>query len=177
MTKEVASDEGKHIDEKAAEQLKKNGYVDDGLGGGKKHEVMRMRGNCVKTEEGLVFDGTVSQILATVGFKPKVINVTGEDDPDILAKLGPILGHDWSPGDDMITFKMTLNLHKKCGAAKTGPDLTEDDIPMILLYDFNKRICLALASQLYDPQGLITAFTQIQISLERRLAENRVLSE
>ena len=108
LTKEVASDEGKHIDEKAAEQLKKNGYVDDGLGGGKKHEVMRMRGNCVKTEEGLVFDGTVSQILATVGFKPKVIIVTGEDDPDILAKLGPILGHDWSPGDDMITFNPAL---------------------------------------------------------------------
>ena len=73
-TKGVASEKGQHIDKQAADQLKKQSYVDDGANGGSKADVERMRGNIIKLEDGkLQFDGTIAQILATVGFKPKTI--------------------------------------------------------------------------------------------------------
>ena len=168
LTKEVAADKGKMIDAKAAKQLKKQSYVDDGLGGGNKQEIMRMRGEIVKGPDGkMSFTGTIAQILATVGFKAKTMICSGDTDPDLLSKMSKVLGLEWIPSQDVIRYKLTFNLHKRNGASKAGPDLTEADIPMILTLTFTKRLALTVTAQIYDPLGILCSFT-IRFKLQLR---------
>ena len=168
-TKGVASEKGQHIDKQAADQLKKQSYVDDGANGGSKADVERMRGNIIKLEGGkLQFDGTIAQILATVGFKPKTIICSGDDDPDITSKMSKVLGLEWVPKEDIIRYKLNFNLHKRNGASKAGPDLTPQDIPSITILIFTRRIALTLTAQIYDPLGIICSFT-IKFKLQLRI--------
>ena len=156
---EIAAREGVHIDARAAQQILEQRYVDDACGGGSRDEVMRMRGSWRSDENGkLSFDGTISQILANVGFQPKMIVCSGDKEPELLSKVDKVLGMKWDPEHDLIEFKLVLTLHKKQGAGKTGPDLAPDDIPMIATFQFTKRVALQLSAQLYDPLGLLTAY-------------------
>ena len=69
------------------------------------------------------------------------------------------MGHTWNPTDDTIAFRIVLNLHKKQGAKKTGPDLTLEDLQMIQEMVFTKRISLGLSAQVFDPMGLVVGFS------------------
>ena len=65
----------------------------------------------------------------------------------------------WTPQDDTIQMKLVFNLHKRNGASKAGPDLTIEDLHIIVKLDFTKRICLTLTAQIFDPLGLVCCFT------------------
>ena len=160
VTKEVAADKGQVIDKKAATQLKKQSYVDDVPGGGSKKDTIRMRGEVKKLPNGkFEFNGTISQILATVGFKAKVIVCSGDVDPDLVSKMTKVLGLGWDAENDRITFELVFNLSKRQGASKAGPDLNQEDIAKMSVHIFTKRTCLTLSAQIFDPLGLLSCFT------------------
>ena len=52
LTKEVAADKGKEVDEMTAVKLVRDSYVDDNLSGGSKEEVAQMRGTMEKLPNG-----------------------------------------------------------------------------------------------------------------------------
>ena len=139
--KDIASEKGEDIDPEAARKLKEDTYADDGLTGGDKEVVKRMVGQRHVHVDGTVsYDGTMTQILATVSFKAKSFIASGEEDPEVLSKLGKVLGHAWDPPTDTISFKLTINLTGKNGASKNGPDLTVEDVERMMLFRFTKRI-------------------------------------
>ena len=117
------------------------------------------------TEEGkLSYTGTISQILSLVGFSPKMIVRSGETDPKILEKVGKTLGVRWSPDTDLLEYDFPVNMSKRQGAAKLGPDWTPADLDTISKFVFTRRSALVLTAQVYDPLGMVTAFT-IQLKL------------
>ena len=155
----ICAEKAAHIDPQAALQLEQQSYVDDTLGGGSLGDVSRMRGDYSVAEDGtLSFTGTIPQMLSLVGFRPKMIVISGDTDEALLAKVDKVLGLKWLPTDDLIEFKLVLTLHKKAGAGKTGPDLTPEDVSNIMELNFTKRIALQLSAQLYDPMGLICCY-------------------
>lgn len=82
-------------------------------------DIRRMRGDWRLNEDGsLTFDGTISQILDLVGFKPKMIVCSRDTDENLLAKDDKVLGVKWLPTEDLLEFRLTLTLHKKQGAGK-----------------------------------------------------------
>ena len=96
--------------------------------------------------------GTVSQILERLGLRPKVLVKSGEEDRAILDKLGEkVLGHVWAADQDKIYFQLRL----KIGAAKTGPDMTANDLENLSEIVFTRRKILGIIN---DPTGMITAY-------------------
>ena len=76
-----------------------------------------------------IYDGTMAQILL-VSYKPKAIIISGEDNPEVLEKLGGgVLGHKWLPTEDELEFCSTINISPRTSSGKTGPNLTLDDLP------------------------------------------------
>ena len=62
-----------------------------------------MRGNLVSFVDGKpIFDGHITQMLAMVNMKPKFIMISGEDRPELLEKVGPVLGLTWEPQQDLL---------------------------------------------------------------------------
>ena len=151
-------------DPKAAEQLARHRYADDTLGGGSKHEVEKMRGNITKEvkEDGSVTistDGSISKILSTVSFKPKVIVISGDTDPDLLGKVDKVLGIKWLPTEDLLQYKFDANLGVKIRGKKVkGPTLEFKDIDKIRGHKFTRREALGISHQMYDPIGLTASY-------------------
>ena len=159
LAKEIAADKCKSYDPLLAKQIKEMAYVDDALFGGTKTDVNRMRGKVVKKDGKVSFHGTIERALATVGMSTKNICCSGDTDPDIISKQGKVLGLQWNPTPDTISFRLSVNFSAKVGAGRTGPDLTEKDLEIIKGMKFTKRICLQAAAQNFDPLGLITAYS------------------
>ena len=160
LAKEIASDLCKAEDTLLAKQIRDLSYVDDGIFGGSQADIDRMRGEYLQQEDGSwAFNGTISRALRRVGFREKMIIVSGEKDPRILAKLGKVLGLQWNATEDTISFKLTINFTEKKGAARVGPDLSDKDLDKIRSMTFTKRLCLQAAAQNFDPLGMIAAFT------------------
>ena len=160
QAKILASEAGKEIDEEAAMKLIQDSYVDDIDSGTSQDNVQKLVGDKSVREDGkLEYSGTFSQILKTIGFRPKAIWVSGVDDPEVNSKLGPVLGMDWEPVRDVTIFRHPLNIEGKKGAAKLGPDLTKDDIPKMLTFIYTRRNTLGMMMQLFDPLGFLTPVT------------------
>ena len=160
LAKEIAAKLGHDIDPILAAQFILMSYVDDGAFGGSKEDVMRMRGTLHKGPDGKhYFDGTITKFLAFIGCVPKTICISGETDPVILEKQGKVLGLDWQPTQDLLSFKPVINLSVKRGTARLGPDLSVDKVEEVLSLVLTRRICLQAAQQNFDPLGLISAFT------------------
>ena len=101
LAKKKGAEQGVVIDPAASEIILRNTYVDDTAGGGTKAEVDRYMGE--ELPDGS-YTGTIPQIYALVGLKPKVMIRSGETDPVKLAKLGKVLGHNWDATEDVLTL-------------------------------------------------------------------------
>ena len=168
LVKELAARKYAYIDESAALKVEEDSYVEDNLSGGSEEEVARMRGNCIKTEEGFEFDGTVPQILAGVGLKTKLIITSEETDKDLLKKFsGEVLGHGWDPVKDKLVYNLKVNLYGKKRGVKQGPDCTEEDADWIAQYIFTRRKVLSFLNAFYDVLGLLCALI-IKYKIELR---------
>ena len=169
----LIADAGRHIDAVAAQQIVDDRYVDDGAGGGDKEQVMRMRGSYTIDEQGnFTSDGTLSQLLGLASMKPKMIVISGDDDPQLIAKVGKVLGVSWHPTQDTISYHFVFTLHQKRGAQKTGPDLSASDVEMIMTLTFTRRVALTLTAQMFDPIGHTCGFScKFKIALKHITAE------
>ena len=156
--KKMAAQLGLELDPLLCQQLRSMSYVDDGLGGGEESEMRRMRGDAVFAEDGTIsYTGTVTQVLALIGCKPKIITISGETDQRILDKQGPVLGIEWLPTEDEIFFKLKISLHTGRGRSMKEIQINcREDIDRVTL---TKRQCLQAAQQNYDPLGLIACYT------------------
>ena len=70
-----------------------------------------------------------------------------------------VLGVSWSPEEDLITFRVTLNFSKKRHGDRTGPNLERDSLPESLPSILTKRLVLQQVMMIYDPMGLVSPFT------------------
>ena len=96
----------KPIDPQAAEQLKNLLYIDDGVMGGSREEVNRMRGKRVRGS----YTGTVSKILAKGGMSVKFMAVTGSNNEFEEEQLaGKNLGVNYYICTDWIAFTLVLS--------------------------------------------------------------------
>ena len=160
LSKEIAAKVGHDIDPLLAVQFVLMSYVDDGLFGGSKDDVQRMRGELSISDKGaLTYTGTITRMLAIIGCLPKVICVTGETDERILSQQGKVLGIQWNPTQDTLSFKPAINLSERRGAARLGPDLSEADEDNVKSTVFTRRIVLQAAQQNFDPLGMICPYT------------------
>ena len=151
---------GQEIDPHTALQLTILRYVDDGLFGGTKEQIQQMRGNVTWSPEGKPsYDGFIAKILGLASFKPKLICAAGDQDPRVVEKQGSVLGMDWDPTKDIFICKIKVNLSKKLGAGRKLPDLEEKDLPAVQTVIFTRRLALQVASQIWDPLGLLVPYT------------------
>ena len=159
LAKAKAAELGVTIDPMAAQQLLDMSYVDDGLYGGSRADLERMRGEISWDEAGSPsFSGTFSKILALIGCRIKGMCVSGDTDPRILEKQGKVLGHAWDPPTDTLSMAITLRLVEK------KKNRTISDVPLLSMEQLTgrkltRRMCLQFAAQTFDPLGLISAYT------------------
>ena len=67
----------------------------------------------------LAYTGTLSQIFKKGGFRLKMIVKSGETNPEALKRMGrSVLGHKWSPTEDVFTFQPNLYMGKKTSDKK-----------------------------------------------------------
>ena len=157
IAKELASELGEKygLDPEAVLKIIRDFYVDDGVTGSNKKGAEKLIGDMTVGEDGkLSFSGTFSQVLALAGFRPKAMIRSGENPPEVLEKLGKVLGHDWDPLPDQLKFKFELKVNLK--DKRMNVDLTLDNLNEVV---FTRRKCLGFSSQFYDPMGLCCAVT------------------
>ena len=66
----------------------RNGYIDDGIGGGDENKVNELIGNKTWVDGKPVYDGNISKILALGSFSLKVKGHNGKARPKVKSLLG-----------------------------------------------------------------------------------------
>merc|ERR1711923_6055 len=138
-------------------------YVDDGMSGDTRARVQEMVGECHVSEDGkLTYDGLVSRVLSEGGFRVKTFVTSGNDNPpEAIAKLGPVLGHEWRPESDRLYFSHVNQIKLKQRGREVF--LTKE---MVDNLQYTQRLALAVVSQSFDPLGLICPlFIRMKISM------------
>ena len=154
------AEKGQSIDSYTAIQLTVMRYVDDGLFGGTREQILRMKGATTWSAEGKPsYDGFLTQILAIGSFKVKHIVLSKDQDPKVENAVTGVLGMDWDPAQDTFICAIKVNLSKKLGAGRKLPDLTQEDVEKVQSVVFTRRLALQVASQIWDPLGLLVPYT------------------
>ena len=169
VVKRRAAELGMEVDALAAQQILDNSYVDDIILGGDRDEVERMRGNLLADGQ---YSGTITQILATCGMRPKFIAVSGDQDPAAAEPLGgKVLGLGYHLGRDKITFKIELNFFQKMRGKKVAVALTREELEQIRrgTKSLSRRATLSLLQGWFDPLGLLSPALLKGKQLLRRL--------
>ena len=129
VSKDLIADKFEDIDPEAAQRIKDDCYVDDGVTGGTKEQVERFIGE--KYSDG-TFSGTIPQILGRGGFKLKAIVRSGERDQEQIDKMGTsVFGYVWDAPLDQMGVKFPVNLSRKRRSVRSQPDLTVQDIDTV----------------------------------------------
>ena len=105
--------------------------MDNGATGGDKETADRLIGEVSTNEDGsLTYTGTLSQIFRKGGFCLKMIVKSGETNPEALRRMGgTVLGHKWSPTEDVFTFQPRVYMGKKTrNGVHTGPQLLPENL-------------------------------------------------
>lgn len=158
ICKDLAAEAGEEIDPEAARAIREDTYVDDGATGGTEESVNRMVGDVSVKEDGsLAYSGTLSQIFQKAGFTPKMFVRSGETNPKALEMMGgTVLGHQWDPVNDTISFKPKVFLGKKGkNGTHTGPELNPENLHLNDSFLWTKALILSTIHSLFDPSGIV----------------------
>ena len=139
--------------------LKRNSYVDDIV------DSLDTKTEALKLAED------TNRVLNKAGFEVKHWHIGGEQLPRIdisqVAKSNTashcktigVLGVNWEPDQDLITFTPSLNFSKKKRGQRIGDNLQASQIPGSLPLILTKRMVLEQTMKIYDPMGLLSPFT------------------
>ena len=70
-----------------------------------------------------------------------------------------VLGTQWNPVVDTISFQVTLNFSKKKRGSRTQPNIKRDEVADKIPEILTKRLVLQQVMSIYDPMGLASPFT------------------
>ena len=158
---------GRDINPKAADKLKDDRYVDDGLTGGSTDEVKQLVGE--KQSDGS-YDGDLAKILKKGGFKIKALLVGGQEPNEESDLMGnKVLGYEYDVKNEMLSVKFSINLNKKKRGIRAGPDLNVEDLEKLRTMKLTKRLLLGVTNSPGDFLGIASPFTIKFKVLMRRL--------
>ena len=158
VAKDMVADEGRDIDPLAADRIKEDTYVDDGVTGGTVEEVARFKG--VKSADG-TFTGTIPQILGNGNFKMKAMVHSGDTDQEQIVKLGSnVFGYKWDVPNDNLAVQFPVNLSKKKRSVRSEPNMTLDDVGRLGTMHLCKRNLLGFVNGFSDPVGIASPWYQ-----------------
>ena len=167
VAKDLIADTYEYIDPEAAQRIRDDTYVDDGVSGGNEQQVRRFIG--MKNSDG-TFSGTVSQILDKGGFKLKAIVKSGEQDVEQIEKLGTsIFGYVWNAEKDEIGVKFPVNLSKKRRSVRVQPNITLSEVDKLGEIRLTKRILLGFVNSFGDPLGIASPWYMKRKVLMKKL--------
>jgi hypothetical protein len=131
----------------AAWYLKYRTYVDDAVAG-------------ADTQEGLIkLSSDLETLAGRGGFQFKGTLMTGDATAD-PSEPRKVLGLIWETQEDKLQVDVKLNTGGKIGGARIQEDIDLDgDLSQALPGTITKRILWRVAQGLYDPLGLLCAFT------------------
>ena len=169
VAKDLIADEFEEIDPEAAQRIKDDTYVDDGVTGGNKLQVDRFIGE--KCPDGS-FSGTISKMLGKGGFKVKAIVRSGETDQEQIDKMGTsVFGYLWNAPEDQMGVKFPVNLSRKKRSVRSLPNLTMKDIEKLGEVKLSKRILLGFVNGFGDPLGIASPWYMKLKVLMKKLYE------
>ena len=158
VSKDLTADDGRDIDPVAADKIKEDTYVDDGITGGTVEEVARFKGE--KSFDG-TFTGTMPQIFAKGNWKLKAMVHSGDTDQEQIDKLGSnVFGYFWDVTKDMLGVRFPVNLSKKKRSVRSEPNLTLDDVGKLRTMGLCKRNLLGFVNGFSDPAGIASPWYQ-----------------
>lgn len=99
----------------------------------------------------------IDSILNKGGFEIKEWVFGGVGIPSNLDPI-TVLGINWLPGEDVITFKVSLNFSPKKRGIRTLPDISLSHVDSLIPLTLTRRIVLAQVMGIYDPLGLLSPF-------------------
>ena len=167
VAKDLTAEAGREIDPVAADRIKEDCYVDDGLTGGSVEEVARFKG--LKLADGS-FSGTIPQIFAKGNWKLKAMVESGDTNQEQIEKLGGnVFGYMWDVTNDVMGVRFPVNLSKKRRSIRTEPNLTLDDIEKLRILDLTKRKLLGFVNGFSDPAGIASPWYQKLKTLMKKL--------
>ena len=119
-------------------------------------DISRMIGYVSEVGRELHYSGTMSQIFAEVGMRPKVMVGRGEVDERFIKKLGgSVLGYTWDACHDDIKMKFSVNVTGKSHGVQPGEDLTRDNLNVLEDAVLTLRIVIWIVCSMYDPLGIM----------------------
>ena len=167
----ITAEAGRDIDPAAADKIINNSYVDDGVTGGTKAEVSRMKGERLET-------GSYTHSLATIlnlgKLEMKVVVTSGEDNKELTKLIGDkVLGYNLDTVSDQMSVSLPVNISKKkTKKLRTGSNHTVETLGLLEEVKLTKRICLGVTSGFLDFLGIACPFTLRFKLLVQQLFEN-----
>ena len=151
------ADVGREICPVAADKIKHDRYVDDGLTGGKQSVVDKLVGK--KQEDGS-YDGDLAKILRKGSFNMKAIAIGGQEpneESDLMG--GKVLGYGYDIKEEMLAVRFPVNISKKRRSVRSEPNLTLLDVEMLKSKKLTKRMLLGVTNSFGDFLGIASPFT------------------
>ena len=146
------AEKSKDVDPIASQKIVNDRYVDDIATGGSPSEVKQMAGELINSSDSNNFqtNGTLSQILSKGNLNLKAIVISGEDDVNVINKLGKyVLGVKWDPTGDLISIEMY-------SLAIIDELLNTDSLETVVL---TLRTILGIVNKPHDILGLVAPIT------------------
>ena len=136
----------------AARFVKESSYVDD-LADSVESDILAKK--LAQETELLLAKGNfkVKEWQFSGSRKSEEANLKGEGD-----YIG-VLGTQWNPVDDVLSFQVTLNFSKKKRGLRTQPNIKRDEVTDNIPEILTKRLVLQQVMSIYDPMGLASPFT------------------
>ena len=70
-----------------------------------------------------------------------------------------VLGTQWNPVKDTLSFQVTLNFSKKKRGVRSQPNIKREEVSLNIPETLTKRLVLQQVMSIYDPMGLASPFT------------------